>query len=123
MSIDSLAINEICLELGIEKRRSLAYHSQGNGFAERNIHSVREILRSVLLDKNIPQKNWRQLLPGVVFALNTSESKAIKCIPYNVAFERPAILPQDVLQGVSQKFQPPNATTAPGYSCSVCRRY
>ena len=27
---------EICNELGIEKCRSLAYHSQGNGFSERN---------------------------------------------------------------------------------------
>ena len=93
-NVDGLVMNEICLKFGIEKCQSSAYHSQGNGFAERNICSVHEILRSVFLDKNISQKNWRQLLPGVAFALNTSESKAIKCnIPYNVAFRRPVVLP------------------------------
>ena len=118
-NIDGLVIDEICLKFGIEKRWSFAYHSQGNGFAERNIHSVREILRSVLLDKNIAQKNWRQLLPGVVFALNTSESKAVKCIPYNVVFGRPPVLLQDVLLGVSEKFQPCNATTAAQYAADI----
>ena len=105
-------MNEICLKFGIEKRRSSAKHSQGNGSAEHNIGSVREILRSVLLDKNIAQKNWRQLFPGVAFALKTSEDKAIKCIPYNVVFRRPAVLPQDVLLGASEKFQLRNVTTA-----------
>ena len=76
-NVDGLVINEICLKFGIEKCQSSAYHSQGNGFAKCNICSVHEILRSVL-DKNIAQKNWRQLLLGVVFALNPSESKGIK---------------------------------------------
>ena len=56
------------------------------------------------------------LIPGAVFALNTSESKAIKCIPYNVVFGRPAVLPQDVLVGVSEKIQLRNATTAAQYA-------
>ena len=118
-NVDGLVMNEICIKFGIEKRRSSAYHSQGNGFAERNIRSVREILRSVLLDKNITPKNWRQLLPGVVFALNTSESKAIKCIPYIVVFGRRAVFPQDALLGVSEKFQLRNATTAVQYADDI----
>ena len=31
-----------------------------------------------------------------MFALNASESKAIRCVPYNVVFGRSAILPQDI---------------------------
>ena len=45
-NVDGEIIREICNSLGIEKRRTSAYHSQGNGFAERNIQSIREILRT-----------------------------------------------------------------------------
>ena len=37
-------INEVCAKFGIEKRRTSGYHSQGNGFAERNNRSISEIL-------------------------------------------------------------------------------
>ena len=90
---------EICNELGIEKRRSSAYHSQGNGtigFAERNIRTIKELLRAVLLHRRLQQGKWRSILPGLVFALNASESKATPCVPYNVVFGRSDILPQDI---------------------------
>ena len=79
------------------KNVDLPHTSQGNGFAERNIRSIREVLRSVLLHRNLKQTQWRQLLPGLVFALNCSESKAIKCAPYNVVFGRSPTLPLDIL--------------------------
>ena len=94
-NVDGDVIKEICNILGIEKRRSSAYHSQGNGFAERNIRSVKEMLRSVLLQRKAQQSKWRSFLPELVFALNTSISKATKCIPYNVVFGRSARLPID----------------------------
>ena len=96
-NVDSVTIKEICNILGIEKRRSSAYHSQGNGFAERNIRSIKDILRSILLARNLPQHKWRALLPEIAFALNTSISKATKHIPYNIVFGRSARLPIDVL--------------------------
>ena len=66
-NIDGNIVTEVCNALGIEKRRTSAYHSQGNGFAERNMRSIRDILRAVILDRNISQKNWRVLLPEDVF--------------------------------------------------------
>ena len=92
-------------KLGIEKRRSSAYHSQGNGFAERNIRNVKEMLRSVLLHRKLEQTKWRQVLPELVFALNCSESSAIKCAPYNVVFGRSPVLPLDVDFGTSRREQ------------------
>ena len=77
-NVDGNLIHELCGIFNIEKRRSSAYHSQGNGFAERNIGNIREVLRALLLDRNLPQKQWRLLLPEVVFALNTSESSVTK---------------------------------------------
>ena len=85
-NVDSETIRTLCTKFAIEKRRSSAYHSQGNGFAERNIRAVREILRTILLDRKIPQKQWREVLPEVMFALNTTISSSTKCIPYNVVF-------------------------------------
>ena len=92
-------MRNICNELGIEKRRSSAYHSQGNGFAVRHIRIIKDMLRAVILHRHLPQTSWRQLLPSLIFALNTSLSKATNCIPYNVVFGRSAFLPQDVAFG------------------------
>ncbi len=102
-NVDGDTVHEFCNELGIEKRRSSAYHSQGNGFAERNIRSVKDILRSALLHRNLNQSKWRKLLPELVFALNTSESKAIQCIPYSVVFAKPPVLPIDIQFGLETK--------------------
>ena len=112
-NVDGEIVTEICNIFGIEKSRSSAYHSQGNGFAERNIRSVRDMLRAVLLHRKMRQTQWRQLLPGLVFALNMSESKAIKCVPYNVVFGGNAILPQDVLFDHNEHTRLADVTTLP----------
>ena len=97
LNVDGEVMSETCNSIGTEKRRSSAYHSQGNGFAERNIRSVKDVLRAVLLHQKLRQLKWRSLLPSLVFALNTSESKATGCIQHNVVFGRSAVLPQDIL--------------------------
>eukprot|EP00794_Sanderia_malayensis_P011538 gene11536-biopygen9207 len=100
-NVDGQLMAHICTSFGIEKRRSSAYHSQGNGFAERNIRTVKDILRSVLLHRHLNQTKWRQILPQMIFALNSSESKATQCIPFDVVFGRSAVLPQDILFDVT----------------------
>ena len=94
-SVDGHIMRDICNMIGIEKRRSSAYHSSGNGFAERNIRSIKDILRAVLLHRRLNEAKWRSVLPELVFALNTSFSKASKCVPYSTIFGRTAVLPQD----------------------------
>ena len=80
LKLSSVTIKDICNILDIEKYPSSAYHSQGNGFAEQNISSIKDILRSILLARNVPQYKWQALLPENVVALNTSISKAAKQI-------------------------------------------
>ena len=89
---------QVCSGLQIEKRRTSGYHAQGNGFAERSIRNVREVLRTALLvlDKGLAHKNWRKILSSVVFALNTSKSKSINCVPYEIVFGRKPVLPIDI---------------------------
>ena len=95
--VDSTLMKDICNTLGIEKRRSSAYHSQGNGFAERHIRTVKDVMRSTLLHRKLSQSKWRSILAEIVFALNTSQSKATQCVPYNIVFGRSAVLPQDIV--------------------------
>ena len=66
-NVDGASIRDVCTNFGIEKRRTSSYYSQGNGFAERNIRSIREIMRTLLLDQKLPQSYWRNILPTVVF--------------------------------------------------------
>ena len=114
-NVDGDVVQELCVKTGIEKRRSSAYHSQGNGFAERNIRNVKEVLRTVLLHRNMHQNKWRQVLPELVFALNCSESSAIKCVPYNVVFGRDPVLPLDLDFGTKRR--------VPGESVSTPSQY
>ena len=104
LNVDGDIIRKFCDEFGIKKRRSSAYHSQGNSFSERNIHNVKAILCSALLHRNMSRTKWPKLLPELIFALNTSESKAMK-YPYKVVFGRYPVLPIDVkfdVRGMNQ---------------------
>ena len=53
-NVDGQVMRNICNELGIGKRHSAAYHSQGNGFAERHIRIIKDILRAVILHRHLP---------------------------------------------------------------------
>ena len=96
-NVDGETIREICSDFYIQKRRTSGYHSQGNGFAERNTRSVREMLRTLLLDKQLPQNHWSKLLPSIVFSLNSSESTSTKCIPFEALYGRVPNLPCDII--------------------------
>ena len=114
-NVDGEVVRAFCDQFGIEKRRSSAYHSQGNGFAERNIRNVKDILRAALLHRNLGQTKWRRLLQELVFALNCSESKAINCIPYKVVFGRVPILPIDIRFGIDKEAVVDDVITASQY--------
>ncbi len=109
-------INDLCNVLGIEKRRSSAYHSQGNGFAERSIRRIKDMLRSALLQRKTNQNKWASVLPELVFALNTVPSKATNCVPYNVIFGRPPRLPIDALFNHQQRKTAVDISTAADYA-------
>ena len=115
-NVDSETMNELCTAFQIEKRRSSAYHSQGNGLAERNIRTVREILRTSLLDTKMSQKEWRKILPSTTFAVNSTESCSTKCIPFKVAHGRAPTLPEDIALGVRERLELRDSTSASQYA-------
>ena len=98
-NVDGETMNNICREFHIEKRRTSGYHSQGNGFAERNIRSVKETL---------PQIMWKDLLASIIFALNTSKSSATKYTPYKIVYGRDPTFPIDIVMDTI----PPGITAA-----------
>ena len=101
-NVDGKIMNEVCAKFGIEKRRTSAYHSQGNGFAERSIRNVKELFRTHLLANKLHQRKWRSVLKDVVFALNTTVSAATKCVPYTLVHGRDVVVPEDVKLGRSK---------------------
>ena len=112
-NVDGSIVNKLCEQFNITKRRTSGYHSQGNGFAERNIRSVKETFRTLLLEFKLPQMMWRGLLPSVVFALNTSVSASTKCTPYQVIYARNPSFPVDILMDTVSSN--PTATTQLNY--------
>ena len=68
-NVDVALIRKLCEQFGIQKRHTSGYHSQGNGFSERSIRSIRETLRTFLLDNHLPQSYWRNILPSVMYPL------------------------------------------------------
>ncbi len=56
LNVHGNLIHERCSIINIKKRRSSACHSEGNGFAEGNIENIREVLRALLLDRDLPLK-------------------------------------------------------------------
>ena len=54
-NVDCQVMRDICYTLGGKKRQSSAYHSPGNGFAERNVRLVKDMLRAVLLHRCLDQ--------------------------------------------------------------------
>ena len=98
-NVDGASIRDMCTNFGLEKRRTSSYHRQGNGFAERNNRSIRKIMRTLLLDQKLPQSYWRNILPTVVFSINSTESAARKCIPFEVIYGKYPTLPCDIVFG------------------------
>ena len=75
-----------------------------------------EILRSALLSKDLSENKWRKLLPGLVFTLNSSISRATKAIPNNVVFGHSPALPVGVLFGTSLVSGGKDSVSPPDYS-------
>ena len=115
-NISGELISSLCNTFGIEKRRSSAYHSQGNGFAERSIRSIIDMLRAALLQRRASQTKWTSILSELVFALSASFSKATNCVPYNVVFGRYPRIPMDALFTHSPQTVNLDVSTAAAYA-------
>ena len=52
-NIDGQVFREFCKNAGIDKKRTTTYHPQCDGMAERNIGLVKQVIRCLLLDRQL----------------------------------------------------------------------
>ena len=74
---------------GTELRVTNAYHPQANGLVERNNRTIQSSLLKVLNQK---PEDWPDVLPGVLFAYNTSRHKSTRYTPFFLLYGRDAVL-------------------------------
>lgn len=106
-NVDGATMKILCDKFGIAKKRSSSYHPAGNGFAERSIRSIKQILTALLTDRGLPQKSWKELLPEVLLGLRIAENESTKCSPFSVVHGRDPLLPHDVMWNTHNENEEP----------------
>ena len=71
--------------LGTKLRLSSAYHSQSDGQSERTIQSLKDLLRTCVLDH---LHSWDEILPLVEFTYNNSHQASIEMAPFEALYGR-----------------------------------
>ena len=69
----------MCERLGIQRRLSTAYHPQTDGATERANQELEAYLRIFI---SFEQKDWAQLLPVAMIALNNRTNTLIRVSPF-----------------------------------------
>ncbi|CAD6945804.1 unnamed protein product [Tilletia laevis] len=79
---------------GVDLKMSTAAHPETDGQAEAANKTVVQILRSLLLDRRLPQADWEQLIPHVEFAMNSSLNRSLGMTPFDFVYgETPSAFP------------------------------
>jgi len=71
--------------LGTQLRMTSSYHPQTDGQSERTIQSLKDLLRSCVLDH---MGNWNYVLPLVEFTYNNNYHSSIGMVPYEILYGR-----------------------------------
>ena len=64
--------------------------------AERTMRTLRQTMRALLADE---KHNWKELLPGINLALNSSFHNTTKYSPYFLIFGQPPRLQRSIIFG------------------------
>jgi hypothetical protein len=83
------------------------YHPQSNGVVQRANNKIFSAIKKRLLDDK--KGKWADQLPKVIWALNTTESRATGFTPFCLMYRSEAMTPQELKHGSPRA----NATTTP----------
>jgi len=89
-------IAELCLIVGTEHKRTLAYSSEENGIVERANKEVLRHLRAIIHDTKVIDK-WGIYLPFVQRILNSAVSKTLGVSPAQLLFGNAITLDRSIL--------------------------
>ena len=70
--------NEFCKENGIKRQLTAAYTPQQNEVVERKNQTIMNMVRSMLLEKKLPETFWPEAVNWTVHILNRSPTLAVK---------------------------------------------
>ena len=87
-------ITAMCKLLGIEKIRTMPYHLQTNGSAERVHQTLQRMIGKLDLEK---RWKWPDHIGSMLIAYNTTRSQVTGYSPYFLMFRRRPRLPVDLL--------------------------
>ena len=69
-NLDGRVFQEFCAKVGVNKRATTSYHPQCDGMSERNIGLVKQVIRCLQLDRQLPKGSWPGLLTEESFHIN-----------------------------------------------------
>lgn len=76
----SSEFNEFCRHNGIKRQLTTVYTPQQNGVAERKNRTVMNMVRSMLVEKNVPKSFWPEAVNWAFYILNRCPTSAVKDI-------------------------------------------
>ncbi|KAM1271923.1 hypothetical protein ACFX2J_032678 [Malus domestica] len=74
----SQEFTHFCDENDIQRQLTAAYTPQQNGVAERKNHTIMNMVRNMLSEKQIPKKFWPEAVNWIVHVLNRSPTLAVR---------------------------------------------
>ena len=95
-NVDGEIINQLCKEIGAEKRRSSPYHPEGNGQAERSIQTIKGLVRRIAAERNHEKYQWPALLQEATFMMNSSVNSSLTMTPFETMFGGKSALPSSI---------------------------
>ena len=105
----SEVIQTVCLNLGITRTQTTAYHPQGNGQVERFNRTLESMLSKVVSENH---RNLDENLQKVLFAYRTAVHDSTGYTPFLVMFGRSPNLPVDVMLG---RYREDSGSSVPKY--------
>ena len=91
-NVTSTLVEELCTAFGIQKCRTMAYHAQCNGQVECFHRTLFHMIGKLASDK---KAHWKQHLPKLVQAYNSTQSMVTGYSPHYLMFGRHLHLPID----------------------------
>ena len=74
----SSEFNEFCKDSGIKRQLTTPYTPQHNGVAERKNRTVMNMVRSMLVEKNVPKVLWPEAVNWAFYLLNRCPTSSVK---------------------------------------------
>jgi hypothetical protein len=94
---DNQDFKDFCFSIGTKLAFASVYHPQSNGVVERANGKIFTAVKKMLLGDK--KGKWPDLLPEVVWALNTTECRATGFTPFRLLYGSEAMTPQEIKHG------------------------